>query len=307
MQPPFVFFSVAPLPKKEATMTKTKGLHCICAFIATLVIVVSGFSSSAAAASKSLLLATTTSPLDSGLLDVLLPLFKKESGYIVKTIAVGSGQAMKMGHKGEVDVLLVHSPEAQNKFVIEGSGRASRVVMHNDFVLVGPHSDPAKVRGSRSSTEAFRKIAASKALFLSRYDSSGTHVREMEIWKAAEVSPEQQKWYQQTTGMGMGQTLFTADERKGYTLTDRATYLALKDKLELVILVEGDPKLLNVYYVIEVNAAKWPRVDAAGAKAFADFMVSPETQKVIGEFGVAKFGSPLFVPDAGKKPAELGL
>jgi tungstate transport system substrate-binding protein len=274
--------------------------------MATVVIALCGLSFTVGAASRAILLATTTSVQDSGLLDVLIPAFEKESGYIVKTIVVGSGHAMVMGQKGEVDVLLVHSPEAQKKFVAEGSGRANRVVMHNDFVIVGPPSDPAKVRGSRNSPAAFRKIAASKALFLSRHDNSGTHVREMEIWKAADVVPGQQTWYQLTTGLGMGQTLFVADERRGYTLTDRATYLALKNKLELVILGAGDQRLVNLYYVIEVNAAKWPKVNAAGAKAFADFLVSPGAQKLIGEFGVARFGEPLFYPDRGKRPGEPG-
>lgn len=288
-------------------MKKARILSRVAALMATLAVALCGLTSSASAASRGILLATTTSVLDSGLLDVLIPVFEKESGYIVKTIAVGSGHAMIMGGKGEVDLLLVHSPEAQRKFVAEGSGRASRVVMHNDFVVVGPAADPAKVRGSRNSVEAFRKIAGSKALFLSRHDNSGTHVREMEIWKASDVNPEQQKWYQLTTGLGMGQTLFAADERKGYTLTDRATYLALKNKLELVILLQGDSRLVNAYHAVEVNAARWPRVNAAGARAFADFLVSPQTQKLIGEYGVAKFGAPLFFPDAGKKPGEPGL
>ena len=255
---------------------------------------------SAGAATNALILATTTSTQDSGLLDVLIPLFEKESGYIVKTIAVGSGQAMAMGQKGEADVLLVHSPDAEKKFMAEGAGSSRRLVMHNDFVLVGPASDPAKVRGAKSSPEAFKKIAASQVLFLSRGDNSGTHAKEKGLWKGAGVSPDGQKWYQQT-GLGMGQTLNVAAEKKGYTITDRATYLALKKSLGLEILLEGDAKLLNVYHVIEVNPAKWPKVNADGAKAFADFIVSPATQAVIGRFGVDKVGAPLFVPDAGRE------
>ena len=273
----------------------------------TVMALLAGFvSSPAEAASKNLILATTTSTQDSGLLDVLIPLFEKESGYFVKTIAVGSGQAMTMGKKGEADVLLVHSPEAEKKFMEEGAGSSRRLVMHNDFIIVGPAGDPAKIKGVKTSAEAFKKIAQSGAVFLSRGDNSGTHAKEKGLWKGAGITPEGQKWYQQT-GLGMGQTLNVAAEKKGYTLTDRATYLALKKNLGLDILVEGDAKLLNIYHVIEVNAATWPKVNSAGAKAFADFMVSKKAQETIGKFGVDKFGSPLFFPDAGKKPESLGM
>jgi len=254
---------------------------------------------------KTIILATTTSTQDSGLLDVLLPIFEKKTGYFVKTIAVGSGQAMTMGQKGEVDVLLVHSPAAEKKFVAEGYGINRKLIMHNDFIIVGPPEDPAKISGLKSSSEAFKKIASPKALFLSRGDNSGTHSKERDIWKASGVNPEGEKWYQQT-GLGMGQTLSVAAEKKGYTLADRGTYLALKKNLGLDILVEGDAILLNIYHVIEVNPAKWPKVNSAGAKAFADFMVSKETQDIIKTFGVDKFGAPLFFPDAGKKEEELG-
>ena len=254
---------------------------------------------------KTIILATTTSTQDSGLLDVMLPIFEKKTGYFVKTIAVGSGQAMAMGQKGEADVLLVHSPAAEKKFVTEGYGINRRIIMHNDFIIVGPSEDSAKIKGMRSAAESFKKIASAKALFLSRADKSGTHVKEMDIWKAAGINPESEKWYQQT-GLGMGQTLSVAAEKKGYTLADRGTYLALKKNLGLDILVEGDAILLNIYHVIEVNSAKWPKINVAGAKAFADFMVSKETQEIIKTFGVDKFGSPLFFPDAGKKEEELG-
>ncbi len=260
----------------------------------------------AAAAQKNLILATTTSTQDSGLLDVLIPLFEKESGYFVKTIAVGSGQAMTMGKKGEADVLLVHSPDAEKKFMAEAAGSSRRLVMHNDFIVVGPTSDPARIKGTKSSAEVFKKIAQAGTLFLSRGDNSGTHAKEKGLWKVAGIGPDGQKWYQQT-GLGMGQTLNVAAEKKGYTLTDRATYLALRKTLGLEILAEGDPQLLNIYHVIEVNPAKWPKVNTAGAKAFADFMVSKKTQEVIAKFGVDKYGSPLFFPDAGKKPESLGL
>jgi len=254
---------------------------------------------------KTIILATTTSTQDSGLLDVLLPIFEKKTAYFVKTIAVGSGQAMAMGQKGEADVLLVHSPSAEKKFMADGYGVNRRLVMHNDYIVVGPSEDPAKMKGLKSSQEAFKKIASTKALFLSRGDNSGTNAKEKEIWKAAGINPEAEKWYQQT-GLGMGQTLNVAAEKKGYTLADRGTYLALKKNLNLDILVEGDAILLNIYHVIEVNPAKWPKVNAAGAKAFSDFMVSSETQGVVKTFGVDKFGSPLFFPDAGKKEEDLG-
>ena len=254
---------------------------------------------------KNIILATTTSTQDSGLLDVLLPIFEKKTGYFVKTIAVGSGQAMAMGQKGEADVLLVHSPAAEKKFVAEGYGVNRRLVMHNDYIVVGPAEDPAKIKGSKATTDAFKKISSAGALFLSRGDNSGTHSKEKDVWKASGINSEGQKWYQQT-GLGMGQTLNVASEKNGYTLADRGTYLALKKNLRLVILVEGDAILLNIYHVIEVNPAKWPKVNVAGSKAFADFMVSKETQEIVKTFGVDKFGSPLFFPDAGKKEEDLG-
>ena len=260
---------------------------------------------SAQAQGKTIILATTTSTQDSGLLDVLLPIFEKETGYFVKTIAVGSGQAMAMGQKGEADVLLVHSPEAEKKFMAEGYGINRRPVMHNDFIIVGPPGDPAKIKGEKSSVESFKKIASARVLFLSRGDNSGTYAKEKAIWEAAGINPEGEKWHQET-GLGMGQTLSVASEKKGTTLTDRGTYLALKKNLGLDILVEGDAVLLNIYHVIEVNPAKWPRVNNPGAKSFSGFMVSKETQGFIKTFGVDKFGSPLFFPDADKKEEKLG-
>ena len=256
-------------------------------------------------AQKNLILATTTSTQDSGLLDVLIPVFEKKTGYFVKTIAVGSGQAMAMGQKGEADVLLVHSPAAEKKFMAEGYGVNRLIVMHNDFIVVGAAADPAGIKGAKSTPEAFKKIAAAGSLFLSRGDNSGTHSKEKGIWKAAGINPEGQKWYQET-GLGMGQTLNVAAEKKGYTLADRGTWLALKKNLGLEILKEGDPILLNVYHVIGVNSAKWPKVNADGAKAFSDFMVSAETQGIIKTFGGEKYGGALFFPDAGKKEDDLG-
>jgi tungstate transport system substrate-binding protein len=254
---------------------------------------------------KNIILATTTSTQDTGLLDVLIPIFEKQTGYFVKTIAVGSGQAMAMGQKGEADVLLVHSPDAEKKFVEDGYGINRQLVMHNDFIIVGPGDDPAKIKGVKSSAEALKLVAKAEGLFLSRGDNSGTHAKEKTLWKKADINPVGQKWYQET-GLGMGQTLNVAAEKKGYTLADRGTYLSLKKNLGLDVLVEGDAALLNIYHVIEVNSTKWPKVNVAGAKAFADFMVSKKTQNIIKTFGMDKFGSPLFFPDAGKKVEDLG-
>ena len=259
----------------------------------------------AAGPQKNVILTTTTSTQDSGLLDVLIPVFEKQTGYFVKTIAVGSGQAMAMGQKGEADVLLVHSPDAEKKFMTEGSGVNRLIVMHNDFIVVGAPADPAAIKGAKSTPDAFKKIAAAGSLFLSRGDNSGTHAKEKGIWKAAGINPEGQKWYQQT-GLGMGQTLNVAAEKKGYILADRGTWLSLQQKLGLPILKEGDPILLNVYHVIQVNPVKWPKVNTDGAKAFSDFMVSAETQGIVKTFGVEKYGGALFFPDAGKKEDDLG-
>jgi len=252
----------------------------------------------ASAGSKDVILATTTSTQDSGLLDVLIPIFEQKTGYRVKTVAVGTGQALAMGERGEADVLLVHAPAAEKKVVESGAAIDRRLVMHNDFIIVGPEKDPAKIKGSATTADAFKKIAQAKALFVSRGDDSGTNKKELELWKAAQIEPKG-SWYQES-GTGMGQTLNIASEKGGYTLTDRATYLALKKNLALTIPLEGDKSLLNVYHVMQVNPDKFPKVNAAGGKAFADFMVDAETQKVIGDFGKDKFGQSLFFPDAGK-------
>jgi tungstate transport system substrate-binding protein len=265
-----------------------------------------GVAHAAAPAPKAVLLATTTSTQDSGLLDVLVPLFEKQTGYAVKTISVGSGQALALGRRGEADVLLVHSPADEQKLVDDGLVLRRRLVMHNDFVVVGPAGDPAKVKGAGSAKEAAQRIARAGALFVSRGDDSGTHAKEKGIWRAAGIDPKGQPWYQQT-GLGMGETLNVAAEKAGYTLADRGTYLARtrRTPLALEILFQGEPLLFNVYHVIEIEPAKWPKVNAAGAKAFADFMVAKATQEVIGEFGVKEFGAPLFFPDAGKSLAHL--
>jgi tungstate transport system substrate-binding protein len=270
-----------------------------------ILVLLAGGGSVAQAQERTLILATTTSTQDTGLLDVLIPIFEKKTGYFVKTIAVGSGQAMTMGQKGEADVLLVHSPAAEMKFMEDGFGLNRRLVMHNDFIIIGPSDDPAKIKGLKSAAAAFKKMAEAQALFISRGDNSGTHSKEKDIWKIAMVKYEGEKWYQQT-GLGMGQTLNVAAEKKAYTLADRGTYLAVAKTMKLDILVEGDAELLNIYHVIEVNPQKWPKVNIAAAKAFADFMVSKETQEIIKTYGVDKYASPLFFPDADKKVEDLG-
>jgi len=254
---------------------------------------------------KDIILATTTSTQDSGLLDVLIPAFEQKTGYVVKSVAVGTGQALKMGEEGNADVLLVHAPASEKALMDAGFGKDRYLVMHNDFIVVGPSSDPAGIKGIASTVEAYQKISSAGAPFISRGDDSGTHKMELSLWKSAGTTPEGE-WYQES-GQGMGATLTIASEKAGYTLTDRATYLANKASLELEILLEGDTVLLNVYHVITVNPEKWPKVNVAGAQAFADFLVSDECQAMIGEFGVEKFGQALFTPDADKTDADLGL
>ena len=258
-------------------------------------------------ANPALILATTTSTQDSGLLDVLIPLFETETGYKVQTVAVGSGQAMQMGQEGNADVLLVHSPAAEKQFVTDGWGKERTLVMHNDFLIVGPSSDPAKIKGL-APADAFKAIAAAGSTFIARADKSGTSTKELGIWKKAGIDPVATKpaWYLET-GQGMGATLTVASEKGAYTLTDRATFLANKANLQLDILVEGDNSLLNVYHVITVNPAKWPKTNYDGAIAFYKFMTEASTQEVIGKFGVDKFGQQLFIPDADKTDADLGL
>jgi len=256
-------------------------------------------SDSPAADSKDIILSTTTSTVDSGLLDVLVPMFEKKTGYRVKTIAVGTGQALAMGEKGEADVMLVHAPAAEQKLVDAGVAINYQLVMHNDFIIVGPAADPAKIKG-KTAAEAYKAIGASGSVFVSRGDDSGTHKKELSLWKGADVAPSGKPWYQES-GQGMGATLLMASEKAGYTLTDRATYLAQKANVKLDILSEGDKPLLNIYHVMQVNPEKFTKVNAAGGKAFVEFMIAPETQKVIGEFGKDKYGAALFFPDAVKK------
>ena len=246
-----------------------------------------------------LILASTTSTQDSGLFDELIPAFEKASGYKVKVIAVGSGEAIKLGEKGEADVLLVHSRKAEDQFVADGYGINRKDVMYNDFIIVGPESDPAKIKGMESAAEAFKAIADSGSVFLSRADKSGTHTKELSIWEKAQVKPAGD-WYIET-GQGMGETLTIAQEKQGYTLTDNATWFAIKSSpgSSLVELVKGDKALYNPYGVIAVNPDKHPdlKINYKGAKAFIDFITGAQGQKIIKEFSVTEYGKPLFHPD----------
>ena len=250
------------------------------------------------------ILSTTTSTQDSGLLDVLVPMFERQTGYSVKTIAVGTGQALALAARGEADVVLAHAPGLEKKYVADGKMLNRRLVMYNDFVIIGPADDPAKVKGTKKAADAMRAIAATGSRFVSRGDNSGTHTLEKALWKEAGVEP-QAGWYIES-GQGMGATLGIADDRKAYTLTDRGTYLAFQKRVRLPILLEGDRPLLNIYSVMEVNPSNGPRINTVGGHVFADFMVSSDVQKIIKTFGVDKYVQPLFVPVAGMKEDEVG-
>lgn len=242
------------------------------------------------------ILASTTSTQDSGLFSVLIPAFEKDNpGYKVKVIAVGSGEAIKLGEKKDADVLLVHSPAAEKSFVTSGFADARFDVMYNDFVIVGPKSDPAKIGSDTSAVTAFTKIANAKALFASRGDASGTYTKEVSIWTSATIDPKGQPWYL-STGQGMGETLKLASEKQAYTLADRATWLSMAKNLDMTILVQGDKKLLNQYGVLVVKGAK----NEAAGKVFEDWILSAKGQAVAGAYGVDKYGQQLFIPNAKK-------
>ncbi len=251
----------------------------------------------------SLILATTTSLQDSGLLDVLVPAFEKASGYTVKTVAVGTGQALTMGQQGNADVLFVHAPTQEQAFMTAGWGVDRRLVAHNYFWIVGPASDPAGISGMTSAVDAFKKIAASGAAFVSRGDNSGTNTKELAIWKSAGITPSG-SWYI-SSGQGMGATLQIASQKGAYTLTDTATFLSNQANLALKALLKSDSSLINIYSVIAVNPAKWPKVNAAGAKAFEDYVTGAAGQQIIASFGIDKYGLALFNADAGKDYSSL--
>lgn len=262
-------------------------------------------SAGAPAGSKNIILATTTSLQDSGLLDVLVPAFESATGYTVKTVAVGTGQALTMGQEGNADVLFVHAPSSEATFMAAGWGVDRRLVAHNYFWIVGPKADPAGVASSTNAVDAFKKIAAAKATFISRGDNSGTNTKELAIWKSAAITPKGNSWYI-STGQGMGATLQVANQKGAYTLTDTATFLANGSQLtDLVALMKTDKSLINIYSVIAVNPAKWPKVNSAGAKAFEDFVTGTAGQQIVAQFGVSKYGTGLFSADAGKSYDSL--
>lgn len=249
---------------------------------------------------KTLLLATTTSTEQTGLLAAILPDFTAKTGIEVKVVAVGTGQALEMGKNGEADALLVHAKASEEAFVKEGFGVERFDVMYNDFVLVGPNDDPLGLNSTYGTDidGAMKALFGSKSKFISRGDDSGTHKKELALWKALNLEPSGDWYY--SVGKGMGETLQMADELQGYTLADRGTYLSMKDKLDLKIVVEKSKGLLNQYGVIAVSPTKYPEIHNAEANAFIEWILSDETQNKIGEFGKAEFGQPLFVPNAVK-------
>ncbi len=258
---------------------------------------------SLALAQPEIIFATTTSVQDTGLLDVIVPIFEKQSGYHLKAIAVGTGQALAMAGVGEADVVLAHAPDAEKKYLAEGTLVNRRLVMHNWFLLAGPTADPAKVKGAANALAALKKIAEAKVTFVSRGDDSGTHKLEKKLWEQAGIKPVGE-WYLEA-GQGMGRTLSIAGEKQAYVISDRATYLAFQKTTGLAVLLAGDPAFLNVYHIIEVNPEKFPKVNVTGGKAFADFLLSATVQDMLKTFGVDKYGEALFHPDAGKAEGEL--
>lgn len=257
----------------------------------------------AAPTQSEVIFATTTSVQDTGLLDVLVPMFEKETGYRVKAVAVGTGQALALAGRGEADVILAHAPDAEKKYVAEGSLTNRRLMMHNTFLLAGPAADPAKVKETKKAVEALKKIAEATVTFVSRGDDSGTHKLELKLWGQVGMKPVGE-WYLEA-GQGMGKTLGIAGEKQAYVISDRATYLAFQKTSGLSILLEGDPAFLNIYHVMEVNSTKFPKVNAAGGKAFADFLLSVKVQDVLKTFGKEKFGEALFYSDVGRTEEVL--
>ena len=251
-----------------------------------------------------LILLSTTTTRDSGVLDALEADFEKRTGYDVTAVVAGSGEVLELAKRGEGDVLLTHSPAAEEEFMAQGHGVRREIVMHNDFIIVGPPNDPAKIKGMTASN-ALKAIAAAKAPFVSRGDQSGTHVKELALWKEAGTDPKGQSWYTET-GSGQGQTLNVASETNAYALADRGTYLAVKANLDLEILVQRTgTNLLNVYHVTTVNPQKSSKINKEGADAFANYITSPEGQQLIATVGVEKYGEPLFVPDARKTMDQI--
>lgn len=247
---------------------------------------------------ESIILATTTSTENSGLLDYIIPVFEEETGIEVKVVAVGTGKALQMGRDGEADVLLVHAKQREITFVEEGHGTERFEVMYNDFVVIGPKNDPANLLNNAKAdiVAGFKLINEGKLDFVSRGDDSGTHTKEMNLWIEAKIDPSGD-WYI-SAGRGMGDVIQMADEKQAYTLTDRATFLALSDTIDLVVLLEGDSKLFNQYGIIPINPDKNEAINHDGATEFVNWILAEEAQKLIAKFGVEKFGQALFIPNA---------
>ena len=280
----------------DLLVTQMKKL--LLSFTAALSLVLLSQSQIAIAQEKSIVVSSTTSTEQSGLFGYLLPIFEKKAGIQVKVVAVGTGQALDIGRRGDADVVFVHDKPAEEKFVEEGYSTKRNEVMYNDFVLIGPKADPAKIGGGKDIQAALQKIAFTQTPFISRGDKSGTHAAELRYWKGAgvEVSPSS-SWYKET-GSGMGPALNTASAMNGYILSDRATWLTFKNRGDLVILVQGDPKLFNQYGVMLVNPAKYPQVKKAEGQAFIDWLISKNGQDTIASYKVG--GEQLFFPNAKK-------
>ena len=267
-------------------------------FLAISIATLSLLSQNAIAQEKSIVVSSTTSTEQSGLFGFILPIFKMKSGIDVKVVAVGTGQALDIGRRGDADVVFVHDKPAEEKFISEGFATQRNEVMYNDFVLIGPKSDPAKIAGGKDIQAAFKKIASAQAPFVSRGDKSGTHAAELRYWKDAGITPaSSSSWYKET-GSGMGPALNTASGMNGYILADRATWLSVKNRGDLAILVQGDPKLFNQYGVMLVNPAKFPNVKKAEGQAFIDWILSKNGQDVIASYQLG--GEQLFFPNAKK-------
>ncbi len=283
--------------KKRLFRRKMKGKRIGIALIISIFILVFGFT--VQAADKTLMMATTTSTDDTGLLDYLMPLFTKDTGIEIKWTATGSGKALALGASCDVDVLLVHAPEAEKKYIADGSGKDRTEIMYNDFIIIGPESDPAGIKG-KTVVEALESIKTKEAFFASRGDDSGTHKKELELWKSTgKAVPEKERWYIQT-GQGMLATINVCEERKAYTMTDRGTYIKYKAQKngnpQLKILVEKDGILINQYSVIAGNPEKCPKVKYELAAQFSNWMASEKGQKLINEFKL--MGEPLFTSNA---------
>ncbi len=287
----------------NGVMAHVANVTCMKRLFLLMVVVLSAGVPVMAANGPAVILATTTSTQDTGLLDVLVPSFERLTGYEMKTIAVGTGAALAMGEKGDADVLLVHAPRAEEKYMADGRALSRNLVMHNRFIIVGPPADPARVKGAATAVEAFKHILAAGAPFVSRADDSGTNKKELELWKAADATP-QGAWYIKS-GSGMADTLHIASQKAAYTLTDDGTFLSQRSTLDLVPEIEDANDLRNVYHVIVVKPIAGRIGNLTGAQAFAKYVVSPEGQQLIASFGKERFGRPLFSADAAAAPAGV--